>query len=327
MLIPNYLDKLENVKGKEICIVGIGNVIKQLYIEIRKNCARNVLELISSELKISSRTLYYWINNKKGIPIWKLKKLISLWSTVCKKSDRDKEKIWENIYKHDKKFSISGGKCVNLPVKLTKDLAYLLGYICGDGCLVNPYFSFKKKKKMGCIISIYEESEQHLKNVIKPLFLEIFDLKVNVVPSSNENSYNITFTSKVIHTFLTKVFDLPFGKKSGKLKIPDLIKKSPKDIQIAFIQGMYDSDGTIYWYREGKRIITKIAIKQATKLMLDEIKEVLDRLKIKSNGPYWDRRAGVWSLEIKDKKSLRLFKHYINFRHHKKIELINRLIL
>ncbi|MEM5766421.1 MAG: hypothetical protein QW423_02195 [Candidatus Aenigmatarchaeota archaeon] len=89
---------------------------------------------------------------------------------------------------------------------------------------------------MRCNISIYEESKKHLEDIIKPLFLNIFNLNVTVNQSIDENSYNISFVSKIIHKLLVRILNLPFGPKAGKLKTPHLIKNAPVHIKMAFIQ-------------------------------------------------------------------------------------------
>lgn len=61
-------------------------------------------------------------------------------------------------------------------------------------------------------------------------------------------------------------------------------------------------------------MITTIAIRQTTKGVLDEIKEILSNLKIKSTRPYWDKAARMWLLQIRDKESIKLFEQKINFR-------------
>jgi len=43
--------------------------------------------------------------------------------------------------------------------------------------------------------------------------------------------------------FLSEVFNIPRGKKSHIVIVPEIIKKSNKNIKNAFLEGVFDTDG------------------------------------------------------------------------------------
>ena len=49
--------------------------------------------------------------------------------------------------------------------------------------------------------------------------------------------------SKAIYNLLTKIYEIPIGKKSNIVKIPTLISNSNKSIKSAFLIGVMVTDG------------------------------------------------------------------------------------
>lgn len=125
-----------------------------------------------------------------------------------------------------------------LPKKLDEDLAYLSGFLAGDGTF------YAKPNKYGYFIGCYgnlKDEKQFYDEVIVPFFRKLFN--ITVIPKSldQETTYEIKIKSKAIWHFFTKIIEFPSGKKCDKIKIPNIFKQSDNLIK-SFIQGFADAD-------------------------------------------------------------------------------------
>lgn len=319
MVYDGYLLKFRSDIGKHICISGVGSIINKLYNEIKKNYEDSNVKLIENELYISNRLLYFWMYNKRPISIEKLEKFIKLWSRICNKTLVDELRIFKEIERNITFFSISGGNKIFLPKEINEKCAYLMGYLSGDGYLANPFTYYSKRKKLNCVISFSDQSKEFLESVIKPYLYSLFKINVEVKRSKKTNSYFITFNSKILHTYLTNVIGFKFGAKGDNYSIPSKIFNSNIKINLIYIRGLFDADGTIFLHN--KNII--IALRQKSKRILDEIKNILHNENIYCTGPYLDIAASTYLLQIKNKESILNFKNKVGFDYPSKRDIIN----
>ncbi len=319
MHIPNYLSKMTVARGKPITLVGCGRLFRCLYDEMTMTRPM-VKQELTRKLKVSQRTLYNWFSEKKAPAISIIEAFLEIWCEICNKTEEEKDSFMQTFYASSNLFSVSGGKQIILPRTICTDLSYILGYLQGDGHLANPYSLFEKKKRMGCKIAVYEESYIHLDTIIRPLLFKLFNVQAIVRKSHLKNCHYLSFHSRIVHLFLTEVCGLPSGKKSRNVHAPKIIVSCSKQIKRAFLQGLFDSDGSIYSYQKNGKTKTKINFRQISLPLVSQVKEFLSCDQIRSNGPYWDRRAGVWLLEVVNPLDLKLFKELVGFRHHKKLE-------
>ncbi len=130
------------------------------------------------------------------------------------------------------------GKGLRLPATLSEDLAYICGFLAGDGSI------YTRESKHDYIIKCVgdpKSEKEYYHNIIGPLFNKLFNLNLNIRTQDCGETYGFVIYSKALLTYLTKNMGLPCGKKYGTLKIP-LIFKDKKELLIPFLRGLADTD-------------------------------------------------------------------------------------
>lgn len=121
---------------------------------------------------------------------------------------------------------------IRQPKTLNEDLAYLIGYSKADG-----YFRKENWKLSLACANKYPQTKEKIEAITKKCFLYEIKIKEGVGDLENYNLY-----SKIVINFLKKN-DL-LKEKAESITFPDLIKKSPTSVQVAFIAGFFDGDGS-----------------------------------------------------------------------------------
>lgn len=118
----------------------------------------------------------------------------------------------------------------NLPSILDEKLAYILGYSYGDGYINDNVIELASSHD-------YPEIEAKLINYIHT----VFNYKATV--SKGDGAVNrIRIHSKQIVQWLR--YNQICKQKAGYLIFPEKIKNSPHSVQLAFVSGYFDADGT-----------------------------------------------------------------------------------
>lgn len=127
------------------------------------------------------------------------------------------------------------------PNKMTPDLAWLIGYFYGDGCLS----SCKSR------IRFIDQHKVHLDKV-KLLLKSIFNVDANILRASQNREAWILDKGSVwlCNWFVANGFD------KSVMQVPRKIRESSRESIIAFIAGLIDSDGCISGTESAKYIIT-----------------------------------------------------------------------
>ena len=63
------------------------------------------------------------------------------------------------------------------------------------------------------------------------------------IRENRKQTYYINLDNKSIYSLFNKVFQIPIGKKSNIVKIPNYIAKSKKNVRIAFLSGIMATEG------------------------------------------------------------------------------------
>jgi intein/homing endonuclease len=164
-------------------------------------------------------------------------------------------------------------------VKLTKELAEILGMFAADGCLQNDYI---------CMWGNITEDKNYYDKIVCPLFSKTFNRKVIAHAKKSNSVYGFYICDKKI----VKIFEeLGFSNnKTYNVKAPKIILKNNDDKIIAsFVRGYADCDGCLYFqrrrgkYKEFKlkhNTYPKIEMDSVSQKMAQDISYLLDKLNI-----------------------------------------------
>ena len=146
-----------------------------------------------------------------------------------------------NLEHHEYHLRSASGKSSyidsKLPRALTKELAYLLGYSYGDGHFTYDKYKEAEALHLSCA-TVDKNTKQRLVDYIKT----VFDITPKVKNGSGAVEL-ITIPGKKICSWLKH--NKINKEKSAHIKMPDKILFSNSEIQLAFIAGFFDADGTI----------------------------------------------------------------------------------
>lgn len=230
-----------------------------------KNCINSLSEektltAIAEQLGINYQKLWEYLNRKESIPLTILKRL---------------EKISEYELKNHVEFLEYGAGSTKKKLKfvnsLKPKLAKIAGAHCADGNLRIRESSWKGSKAKHYEIIIREGSYSTIK-ACSEWFNEIFDL--NLTPKRKKNHFLLYISNKIILRYFNKLLDLPLGKKTEKIEVPPLIKKSKTEIKKAFLQGVFMFDGSVN-YRNGY-----VELMLKSKDFIEEVSEMLSEMNL-----------------------------------------------
>ncbi len=187
---------------------------------------------------------------------------------------------------------------------LNSHLAELLGALSGDG-----HISDKNSYEVSITCSGKDDCE-YIKH-LKPIFETLFCLNFKVYADGSK--IRLKTYSKNLVLFLNKEFGLPLGKKKGFLRIPEKVKTNKK-LLLAYIRGLFDTDGSIYFRRNNEPAVEIISM---DKRFLKEIETALRSL------GFLCGTSGK-NLYIYDKSMIKKFFHEVkpaNSKHLKKYRM------
>jgi hypothetical protein len=312
--LENYLlDLIEerDVKGRNIYIKNASEFVKEIWSEIVKTRRRlNVRKILPEKLSISCMGFYGYKNGRKAVSIQMLVKLLHLWQEFCDKSDDEVNKKWDSFFVRDLFFGThSPHQEAVLPKFSTPKLAYLLGWICGDGNL-NQYHNY--------VLKISEKSKPQLELVLKPLLYELFNVHAPIFRRS-QNGYAIQIGSKPIFRFIANVLKIRVGE------IPPYIENIDDDIKRYFLAGIFDAEG----YVASSYLHSRVTISQANQYFLQKLIEFFKIFDIHFTGPNLHRsEKGVWfTIQLRKKSEILKFANQIGSYHVEKSSKLKELVV
>jgi len=162
---------------------------------------------------------------------------------------------------------------VKIPNVLTTSLAYFLGIITGDGSLPNV-----KDKKGSRIYEIKLEGTdlEFFEARYCPLVLKLFGKWPRLSKRTRLDgrvTWQAVIGAKPIFRMLTRLFDMPIGRKYEIVRMPPLVKNSDPKIWASYIRGLFDTDGSI---SGGSRI----ALYSKSQRLLEDVGDCLHKLAI-----------------------------------------------
>ena len=212
-----------------------------------------------------------------------------------------------------------------LPTIISKELAYIVGVLAGDGNIfVRKY---KNDYRIKCVGNPKDEKEFY-NDILKPLFKKVFNIVIDVKDQDSGTTYGFYIYSRSLVRYLTEVFELPIGKKYNKLKIPRLLKGT--SLIAPFLEGLADTDFCITYKKKGTYpcIIGSSNSKEFMKEIASELKKIGLRIyetyDYKLIEPRFKKGYSLINrIEINGKKNLTLWMDKIGFsspKHLKKIK-------
>tara|TARA_Y100000310_G_scaffold345776_1_gene469698 strand:+ start:3186 stop:4121 length:936 start_codon:yes stop_codon:yes gene_type:complete len=211
---------------------------------------------------------------------------------------------------------------IKLPKNLDPKLAYLVGYLQGDGGFKDIRRAYLKTGRYEHKIIVADEFLIQIER-IKNLFYDLFGLETTIRTErkkKGENMYYINPTCKAVYRFFVVFFRFNMGPKKN-LKIPDLILDSNEELFKWYLRGFMDADGDVRAIERvnddySKLPSPRIKIRLAEKSILVELKNSINKyFDISMTGPYTDG-ARDWYAQCALKGMLRsneqmLFTHPI----------------
>lgn len=153
--------------------------------------------------------------------------------------------------------------------KLTPDKGYVLGVLCGDG---HMYASGKCVELQAIDLDFVE----HFRDAVKRQYGKVGRIRGNVKLRSGNTVYRCWIHSVDMIRDLVGYFDN--GRPLSKTwRIPGAINQATPAVQVAFLRGLYDSDGHC------RKDTGQVQFGLCNKLAVLDVQELLIGLGIKSN--------------------------------------------
>lgn len=176
---------------------------------------------------------------------------------------------------------------VKLPSELTRELAYFLGLLVGDGYV--KYSSGNQSYKI-CLDGNKAELQWYAK-FVKPLVVTLFNKSPSV--RLTQTTVQLTLHSKATFFFLTKVCGLVASPKTH-CRIPPVIRVSSKEMQCAFLRGLADTDGSFVLKRKEGKLYPVIDFASCSQELQTDLVQMISGLGIQNYaGVYHTERLGT----------------------------------
>lgn len=165
---------------------------------------------------------------------------------------------------------------IKIPAKMTKDFAYFLGIICGDGCITK---NTDGKCYRICFVTADKELEDKYIGIMNNVFgvenISIGRKKKDDGSYSNCNYYDVS--SKHLYNFLEQCGLSNCGATNKS--IPEVIKKAPKEFVCEFLKGLFDTNGFVSYSCKRTNSLM-IGLSTSSKQMAEEVRAMLLNLGI-----------------------------------------------
>src|SRR3989338_9801185 len=176
---------------------------QQDFMKIVKTNSNLTWKAIAHSLGISRSMIFYYLNGKSKISKENYEKLSEMAKIELRYSS----------------YVIIKNKTQNIstPKQIDERLAEFIGLLAGDGHVsrINYEISVTCHKKL---------DNDYINNRVSKLFFDLFSLNAAIRESKVNNVIRCSVHSKMLSEYLTTYFQIPRGKKKGKLHIPTQIK-------------------------------------------------------------------------------------------------------
>ncbi len=134
------------------------------------------------------------------------------------------------------KANFGPSKKTRIPLIIDEELSFFVATIIGDGHLRRDKFQIS-------IELSNKELINYIQNICLILFKRKFNINITKLREGKKQTYRIIISNKAIYNLLNIVFNIPRGKKSEIVRIPEIILNSNKSIKSAFLIGIMLTEG------------------------------------------------------------------------------------
>lgn len=175
---------------------------------------------------------------------------------------------------------------ITIPNKLTTDLAEDIGVQIGDGSIQSKFNKRGTRYYIIYFCGNITEDVPYLRYFIIPLKKRLFNLNLKLFSHKKAGTCYIKTESKALFSFYTKIIGLPFGKKI-RIKIPEIILNSNKEIKAACIRGIGDTDFSLTFKNKSKNkdkphTYPVLKFVNSSDILVKQIREILKEFGIAS---------------------------------------------
>ena len=290
-------------------------LLEEIYVSRLEKLIKSEVESLGGPTKtcelldVKYTHLKEWLSGRRPISIFLLKEILKL--------GRNKEKADKFIATKNYYLSCRySPHKIKFPKEITKELAYIVGIILGDGTLKGE----AGNKRGDWTIGAYFDNEEHCKLYVK-YFNKVFETtpKYRLTKSC---CLACSIASKALFWFLQKFFEIKNGYKHDSIIIPKLIEYQNEEVLSWFIQGLFDSDGTVIPSTK------TIKLASTSQKIIQQTKKHFDEFGIASNCYKWNKKGNfktLHTLRVCSKKSIATFANKIGFQHPIKKEKLKNL--
>lgn len=122
---------------------------------------------------------------------------------------------------------------IKFPKVVCEKSANIVGMMIGDG----GFYRYSNER----LKSGFTSGDDELKDLFCSQMYELF----NVLPAGKkeDNKWRVGLGSDLITKWFFEVFGFEAGNTASKKKVPEIILRSPKSVVVAFLRGLFDTDG------------------------------------------------------------------------------------
>jgi len=227
-ILPKYCEFSDDRnKHAEEIVLTLKEIEKKAKMTFGIDWRKNWIERIG--LKIKTESIGLWIIGRSPIPLIALEKL----------KDMGFKREIDHIMSIVTYVSSSTQDIVKIPRFLTPDILYLTGLLLSDGYLQRT--NRKNENSFLYGVYIFSGDKSLLENEVIPILKSTFDFS-NVRLVYRRRAWTMSKRNKVLFRFFTRIIDIPYGKKSIKSKIPQIVWSIDPEKAIPFLAGLIDGD-------------------------------------------------------------------------------------
>jgi len=171
-------------------------------------------------------------------------------------------------------------------------MAEVAGVFAGDGTLY--------KTNWGHVMEVRGEpvERNYYQNYIAPLFGSVLGCELKVIERKSKGGFliGIRKCGKIVYKLFHEELGFHVGKKSHIVQIPSSVLESGDEISIAYLRGMFDTDGSVNTrIIRGKYLQPFVVFTTVSEIHKNQIHTLLKKLGFNAWKERYNIRMGGWS--------------------------------